>query len=541
MTGSGFSSGTDETSGRPADGPIPFELVAHHAPCPWALLDAGGRYRYISPAFVETFGYTLDDLRSDRDWFERAFPDPAERERVLSAWCEDDGRRPEGPHLYRVRCRDGLDRSVLLRHVALDDGSRLEVYEDVSELVQNHEALLTVNRRLMDIIEFLPDPTFVIDREGTVIAWNRAIEAMSGVPKEEMLGRGNDAYAAAFYGSARPLLIDLVIHGAEEGLDPYTEVEAGPGTLVAETFVPSWNDGSGAYLWGKASLLYTPAGEVAGAIESIRDITERRRTDQQLRRSERKYRDLVESINDIIYAIDPAGRITYVSPVIAHVSGYTPAEVTGRSYFELVHPDDLEIARWGLAEVIAGRGGPNEFRMLARSGETRWVRTFTRPVEIDGAVVELRGVLTDITEQKLAEIALRRSEALLARMCPRSRGPPGVWSTTSGSCNERNSSTSSRALKSSTHRRATATFCCDMPCAVSRQTCCFRAKRGSLLGAVLERALDARLEGIEAVERERLGAPEPAASAGAPPVRTMVREDAVEQRRPPVRRQAIAG
>ncbi len=54
--------------------------------------------------------------------------------------------------------------------------------------------------------------------------------------------------------------------------------------------------------------------------------------------------------------------------------------------------------------------------MRARSGETRWVRTFTRPVRVDGRVVELRGVLTDITDQKLAEMALRRSEALLARM-----------------------------------------------------------------------------------------------------------------------------
>jgi PAS domain S-box-containing protein len=416
MTGSGNSSGTGGTAGLPADVPVPFELVAQHAPCPWALIDAAGRYRFLSPAFIEAFGYTLDDLRTDRDWFERAFPNPEERERVLDAWCEDDGGSTEGPHLYRVRCRDGFDRSVLLRCVALDDGSRLEVYEDVSGLVQNHEALRSVNRRLMDIVEFLPDPTFVIDREGTVIAWNRAIEALSGVPKEEMLGRDNTAYAAAFYGSARPLLIDLVISGAEEGLEAYTEIEAGSGTLVAETFVPAWNDRSGAYLWGKASLLYTPDGEVAGAIESIRDITERKRTDQQLRQSERRYRDLVESINDIIYVIDPSGRITYVSPVIAHASGYDPAEVVGRSYFELVHPDDLEIARSGLAEILTGRGGPNEFRMLARSGETRWVRTFTRPVEIDGAVVELRGVLTDITDQKLAEIALRRSEALLARM-----------------------------------------------------------------------------------------------------------------------------
>ena len=133
----------------------------------------------------------------------------------------------------------------------------------------------------MDIIEFLPDPTFVIDRAGTVIAWNRAIEALSGVPKEEMLGRGNDAYSVVFYGCERPLLIDLVISGTHGGLEAYTEVEAGTGTLVAEAFAPAWNDGTGVYLWGKASLLYTPDGEVAGAIESIRDITERKRTEQQ--------------------------------------------------------------------------------------------------------------------------------------------------------------------------------------------------------------------------------------------------------------------
>ncbi len=101
---------------------------------------------------------------------------------------------------------------------------------------------------------------------------------------------------------------------------------------MAETFAPAWNDGTGVYLWGKASLLYTPDGEVAGAIESIRDITERKRTEQQLRQSEGKYRALVESINDVIYAIDPTGRITYISPVVAHVSGYTPGEVIGRSY-----------------------------------------------------------------------------------------------------------------------------------------------------------------------------------------------------------------
>ncbi len=191
MTDSGFSTGTGGTATEPTNAPVPFDLLAQQAPCPLALIDTTGRYRYVSPAFVEVFGYTLEDLRTDRDWFERAFPDAEERERALAEWCKDKGaERTERPRLFRVRCRDGLDRSILLRCVALEDGSRLEVYEDVSGLVHHHEALQTVNRRLMDIIEFLPDPTFVIDREGTVIAWNRAIEALSGVPKEEMLGRG---------------------------------------------------------------------------------------------------------------------------------------------------------------------------------------------------------------------------------------------------------------------------------------------------------------------------------------------------------------
>lgn len=75
-----------------------------------------------------------------------------------------------------------------------------------------------------------PDPTLVIDPAGTVIAWNRGMEASSRVPKEETLGHGNDAYAAAFYGSARP--IDLVIPGRRRASAPVRRSRAGR--------APSW-------------------------------------------------------------------------------------------------------------------------------------------------------------------------------------------------------------------------------------------------------------------------------------------------------------
>ena len=76
--------------------------------------------------------------------------------------------------------------------------------------IRAEEALRESERRLGEIIDFLPDPTFAIDTTGNVIAWNRAIEAMTGSSKDEMLGKGNYAYSLLIYGERRPVLIDLI-------------------------------------------------------------------------------------------------------------------------------------------------------------------------------------------------------------------------------------------------------------------------------------------------------------------------------------------
>lgn len=417
------SSGTDTDGGGTAvtsgAAPIPYQELIERSPFPMALIDRGGEYRLVNRKFREIFGWSLDDVSSGREWFARAFPDEEERREAVRAWREDLGADDTAvvrPRMFRVRCRDGVDRYILFRPVILEGGSRLVVYEDLSGLVFHHEALKAANRRLTEIIEFLPDPTLVIDREGRVIAWNRAIEKLTGVSKEEMLGRSDRAYAIPFFGAPHPMLIDLALTGGEDGIERYTSVERRGMTIIAEACIAEMNGRTDVHLWGVASRLCTPEGEVAGAIESIRDITEQRRNQQELRWSEARYRELVESINDIVYVIDPAGTITYVSPVILQVSGYSQQDVIGRSYLELVHLEDRAIALERLEALAAGRDGPSEFRMHTRSGEERWVRSYTHPVVVDGRVTELRGVLTDITARKIAETSLRRSEALLARM-----------------------------------------------------------------------------------------------------------------------------
>ncbi|HYA12789.1 MAG TPA: ATP-binding protein, partial [Syntrophales bacterium] len=167
----------------------------------------------------------------------------------------------------------------------------IELEEKIQELdieiavrKRAEEALKGSEQRLANIIGFLPDATVVIDREGRVIAWNRAIETMTGVSAEEILGKGDYEYAIPFYGERRPILIDLVLQPTEDIEKKYANIERRPdGTLVGEAHIPHLR-GGGLYFIGLAAPLYDFKGNLLGAIEVISDITDRKRAEEEIRR-----------------------------------------------------------------------------------------------------------------------------------------------------------------------------------------------------------------------------------------------------------------
>jgi PAS domain S-box-containing protein len=142
-------------------------------------------------------------------------------------------------------------------------------------------------RRESDIIDFLPDATFVIDRSGRIIAWNHAIEEMTGVPASEMLGKGDYEYAIPFYGQRQPILIDLIFESDEVVARKYAHILHKNHTLMADTNLVFPN-GIPATLMVMASPLYNRQGDVVGAIESIRDITERKRAAEAVTAANKK-------------------------------------------------------------------------------------------------------------------------------------------------------------------------------------------------------------------------------------------------------------
>ena len=98
---------------------------------------------------------------------------------------------------------------------------------------------------------------------------------MTGVTADEMLGKGDHEYAIPFYGERRPILVDLVFKPQEELEQSYAQIQRQGSTLVGETYVPRLRGGA-RYLLGTASVLADSRGNTVGAIEIIRDITDRK-------------------------------------------------------------------------------------------------------------------------------------------------------------------------------------------------------------------------------------------------------------------------
>jgi PAS domain S-box-containing protein len=170
----------------------------------------------------------------------------------------------------------------------------LSIIRNITQRNRADEELRSAHQQLAQIIEFLPDATFVIDGNRKVIAWNRAIEEMTGVGKESILGKNDYAYAVPFSGEPRPSLIDLFLGDSNSNALKYEYMSKTDTAIYARGYVPLpyTHQGGGAWLWGAASPLVDDEGQTIGAIESIRDITEQKKAEEELK----KYREHLEGM-----------------------------------------------------------------------------------------------------------------------------------------------------------------------------------------------------------------------------------------------------
>ncbi|MEI8334610.1 MAG: PAS domain S-box protein, partial [Chloroflexota bacterium] len=159
------------------------------------------------------------------------------------------------------------------------------------------------------------------------------------------------------------------------------------------------------------TVLHDAAGRVVSVASIGEDVTDARRAEEELRSSRERYRALVENISAVIFTLDLQGTFTYVSPAIERLSGYTTDEVEGTPFSRFVHPDDRVGLTAAFAKTASGINAAHEFRVLDKTGAVRWVVTRSSLVSGSGIPPGITGVMSDITERKLAEQEQRESEA----------------------------------------------------------------------------------------------------------------------------------
>jgi PAS domain S-box-containing protein len=248
--------------------------------------------------------YTGQDYEEIKGWGWSKAIHPDDLERTIQVWTKAVTTKSTYEVEYRLRRYDGVYQYFLARGVPVfkEDGNIREwvgTCIEITERKRAEEALKGSEQRLADIIDFLPDATLVIDREGKIIAWNHAMEAMLGVKAKDMLGKGNCEYAIPFYGERRPILIDLVTQPQEEIDKRYAHMEKRPGgVLMGESYIPNLKGGE-FYFFGAAAPLYDQKGNLVGAIECIRDITERKRLEEEREKLIRELQDALANIKTL--------------------------------------------------------------------------------------------------------------------------------------------------------------------------------------------------------------------------------------------------
>ncbi|HUH65770.1 MAG TPA: PAS domain S-box protein [Syntrophales bacterium] len=377
-----------------------------------AFIVQGGKFRYINTSAIAYADYTAEELIG-KDSYTIVHPD--DREMVKKKARDVLHGVDDAPYEFRMVTKQGAIRHVIQIVSPIQYNGRPAILGnaiDVTRRRKAEEALRESERRLSDIIDFLPDATLAIDLQGKVIAWNHAIEEMTGVKAADILGKGGYEYALPFYGIRRPILIDLVLKPDKKIEKSYYSIlEKNKDLLIVETWVPflKWKK---AFLWAKASPLYNSKGDIVGAIESIRDITERKEAERRLQESEEKYRSLASG-SDLMYLVDKDCKYLFMNDGLLSRIGIALNDVEGKSYGDFhSEADAREFSE--IVRHIFKMGHAVQHEHRSQRDDRYFLRSLSPVRDSEGQTIAVTVVSKDITKRKRAEEALRESERRLS-------------------------------------------------------------------------------------------------------------------------------
>jgi PAS domain S-box-containing protein len=273
---------------------------------------------------------------------------------------------------------------------------------DMSERDRLERELRESEHRFRFLIENSPDIIFAIDPEGRFTYVSDTVRRSLGIDPELLIGTR---------------FVDLIVYGEDEVPGQRFALMASDPDLELTNRINLRTADGGMKPFEVSSVGIRRDGAFAGIQGAARDITEREQLERELRESEERYRFLVDNSPDIVFSTDATGAFTYLSDSIERVTGFSPAEYSGRHFSQVIDPASLLTAaeRWALLEADPDTRQVVKLELLRRDGGTA-------PVEVssigsrdaNGAFAGIHGSTRDITERERLERDLRRQAGELA-------------------------------------------------------------------------------------------------------------------------------
>jgi PAS domain S-box-containing protein len=367
-------------------------------------LDTQGRFTYLSPVVERTLGYAPDEIIS-RPFNCFVHPDDAPG---LLVTLEQSLRGGHNTHEVRVLDKDGSAHFVLISCRPNMEDDQLTgvtgIMADVTESRMAHAVLRESEEMYETLVRTTTDAVTVSDLQGCITEVSgRALQLHGADKAEDLIGRSSfELLAPEDHRRALQNLKKTLKEGSVRGVE-YTFLRKDGTQFIGEL---------------DAAVFKDAGGRPKGFISTVKDVTERKRAEQALRRSEQRFRDIAENASEWIWEVDVQGTYTYSSPVIKKILGCEPEEVLGKHFYDLYPPEEIEQMKEAVFDVFARKKPFREYvhRNVRKDGSSVWLSTSGVPIFDDnGELLGYRGADTDITEGRLAREQLAAEKEHLKR------------------------------------------------------------------------------------------------------------------------------
>lgn len=277
--------------------------------------------------------------------------------------------------------------------------------QDITPIKKNEKLLRDLNERLENIIDLIPDPIFIIDKQKEVTHWNKAMENLTGAKKTDIVG--SNKYSRIFYGEERPMLIDLAIDDSYITTS-YKNLKKINNKLYGDFSGKIKNSDKEVYLTGVGALLHDNDENLFGAIEVIKDVTENKKKEIALLESEEKARIILDRSNDSIVMSESDGTIIDCNTAFARSFEKEKSELLNKSYLNLL-PEPKRLAREMHFRAIKEKGIELTFEEFNVSSDEYYL-TSIYPVKGTPAMKRIIISTKNITKLIKAELETKKKE-----------------------------------------------------------------------------------------------------------------------------------